>query len=44
LFKEIRDTGTISVNGQWFQSIQYVKDNLPKPGSEGDPGNYTPSS
>jgi hypothetical protein len=42
LFKEIRDTGTISPDGQWFQSIQYVKDNLPKPGSEGDPGNYLP--
>lgn len=43
LYKEIRDTGTISVDGQWFQSVKYVKDNLPKPGSEGDPGNYTPS-
>jgi hypothetical protein len=42
LFKEIRDTGTISANGQWFQSVKYVKDNLPKPGSEGDPGNYLP--
>jgi hypothetical protein len=42
LFKEIKATGTISPTGEWFQSIQYVKDNLPKPGSEGDPGNYLP--
>lgn len=40
LYKEIRDTGSISTTGEWFQSIKYVKDNLPKPGSEGDPGNY----
>jgi hypothetical protein len=42
LFKEIKATGTISPTGEWFQSIQYVKDNLPKPGSEGDPANYLP--
>lgn len=42
LYKEIRDTGAISANGEWFQSVKYVKDNLPKPGSEGDPGNYSP--
>jgi len=39
LYKEIKATGGISINGQWFQSIKYVKDNVPKPGSEGDPGN-----
>lgn len=42
LYKEIRDTGTISPDGEWFQAIKYVKDNLPRPGSEGDPGNYLP--
>ena len=42
LFKEIKTTGAISPTGDWFQSIKYVKDNLPKPGSEGDPGNYLP--
>lgn len=40
LWKEIRDTGTISTNGQWFQSVLYVKNNVPKPGGEGDPGNH----
>lgn len=33
IFKEIRDTGTLSASGEWFNSIQNVKDNLPKPGS-----------
>ena len=42
LFKEIRDTGTISTDGAWFKSIQVVKDTVPKPGAEGDPGNYLP--
>lgn len=42
LFKEIRDTGTISADGQWFKSVQWVKDNVPKPGAPGDPGNYIP--
>jgi hypothetical protein len=31
LFKEIKNTGGISVDGEWFQSIQLVKDNVPKP-------------
>lgn len=31
LFKEIRDTGSISASGAWFQSIQAVKDAIPKP-------------
>jgi hypothetical protein len=42
LFKEIRDTGTISTDGGWFKSIQAVKDTVPKPGAEGDPANYFP--
>jgi len=42
LFKEIRDTGTISPTGQWFKSIETVKSAVPKPGAEGDPGNYLP--
>jgi hypothetical protein len=33
LFKEIKNTGGISVDGEWFQSIQLVKDNVPKPGA-----------
>lgn len=40
LFKEIRDTGSISSTGEWFRSIQWVKDNVPKPGSPNDPGNH----
>lgn len=31
LFKEIRDTGTISATGPWFQAIQAVKAAVPKP-------------
>ena len=31
LFKEVRDTGTISTDGAWFKSIQAVKDAVPKP-------------
>lgn len=31
LFKEIRDNGSISANGAWFQSIQAVKNAIPKP-------------
>ena len=42
LFKEIKETGTISKDGAWFKSIQYVKDNVPKPGSPGDPSNALP--
>lgn len=38
LFKEIQATGTISTKGEWFQSIQFVKNNVPKPGSAGDVG------
>jgi len=44
LWKEVKETGTISTEGQWFQSIQYVKDNVPKPGSEGDPDNFNNQS
>jgi hypothetical protein len=38
LFKEIAATGSISTNGEWFKSIQFVKTNVPKPGVAGDPG------
>lgn len=31
LFKELRDTGTISKDGAWFKSIQAVKAAIPKP-------------
>jgi hypothetical protein len=31
LFKEIRDSGSISASGAWFQSIQAVKNAIPKP-------------
>lgn len=31
LWKEIRDNGTISVDGDWFQSILAVKEGIPKP-------------
>ena len=31
LWKEIRDTGTISATGEWFQSILAVKEGIPKP-------------
>lgn len=31
LFKEIRDTGTISTDGNWFNAIQSIKDAIPKP-------------
>jgi len=31
LWKEIRDTGTISADGEWFQSILAVKEGIPKP-------------
>jgi len=41
LFKEIRDTGTISKDGEWYSSVQWVKDNVPKPGAKGDPGNHS---
>lgn len=43
LFKEIKNTGVISTDGEWFKSIQFVKDNIAKPGSEGDPDNYISS-
>lgn len=43
LFKEIRDTGTISPDGAWFKSIQVVKETIPKPGSDGDPMNHIPT-
>ena len=42
LYKEIQATGKISANGEWFQSIKFVKDNVPKPGAENDPG-YAPT-
>jgi hypothetical protein len=38
LYKEIAATGGISTKGEWFQSIKFVKDNVPRPGSSGDPG------
>lgn len=38
LWKEIRKTGSISVNGDWFKSIQAVKNGIPKP-SNYDPAN-----
>ena len=31
LWREIRDTGTISTDGEWFQSIVEVKNSIPKP-------------
>ena len=31
LFKEIRDTGSISTDGAWFQAISAVKEMIPKP-------------
>jgi hypothetical protein len=31
LFKEIKETGTISKNGAWFQAISAVKTMIPKP-------------
>jgi hypothetical protein len=31
LWKEIRDTGAISKDGQWFKNIQLVKDSIPRP-------------
>jgi len=31
LWREIRDTGTISADGEWFQSILEVKTAIPKP-------------
>jgi hypothetical protein len=31
LWKEIRDNGTISKDGQWFKNIQMVKDLIPRP-------------
>jgi len=31
LFKEIRDTGTISTSGAWFKAIESVKLAIPKP-------------
>jgi hypothetical protein len=31
LWRELRDTGTISVNGEWFQSIIEIKNAIPKP-------------
>lgn len=31
LWKEIKETGSISVDGAWFKSIQAVKDGIPKP-------------
>lgn len=31
LFKELRDTGTISTSGEWYQHIVAVKEALPKP-------------
>ena len=31
LWKEIKDTGSISVEGNWFQSILAVKEGIPKP-------------
>ena len=31
LFKEIRDTGTISADGMWFTAIQSIKEAIPKP-------------
>lgn len=37
LWKEIQRTGTISTSGEWFKSIEFVKNNVPKPGSLGDP-------
>lgn len=37
MFKEVRDTGTISKTGAWFKSVEFVKNNVPKPGSPGDP-------
>lgn len=40
IFKEIKATGSISTNGEWFKSLQAVKDTVPKPGSSNDPGNF----
>lgn len=31
LFREIRDTGSISTDGAWFKSIELVKATIPKP-------------
>jgi hypothetical protein len=31
LWKEIRDTGSISKDGQWFKNVQLVKDSIPRP-------------
>lgn len=31
LWKELRDTGSISKDGQWFKNIQLVKDSIPRP-------------
>lgn len=39
LFKEIRDTGTISSNGAWFKSIEAVKLAVPKPDDSNTPTN-----
>jgi hypothetical protein len=30
LYRELRDTGTISTSGAWFQHIETVKSNIPK--------------
>jgi hypothetical protein len=42
IYKEIKATGTISPNGEWYKSVEFVKNNVPKPGTAGDPG-YTPT-
>lgn len=43
LWKEIQATGTISVDGEWFQSILAVKQGIPKPDGY-DPANPIPST
>ena len=30
LYRELRDTGTISTDGEWFSHIQSIKTNIPK--------------
>lgn len=40
LWKEIRDTGSISVDGDWYKSVKLVKETVPKPGLPNDPGNF----
>jgi hypothetical protein len=42
LWKELRDTGTISTEGAWYQHIASVKEALPKPAVL--PNNSVPGS